>query len=148
MARSAPKASSPVPFGDKQVNVQAKMAKGGKVTKKFAMGGMSSQIPLSEIARKPTTGTPAVSPERAMLERARAKMKMQKPQVNVQPKPRGPAPFGDKQVNVQPTKPTMFNDKQVNVQPTKPMMAKGGAVKKAAPKKMMYGGSATKKAKK
>jgi hypothetical protein len=146
-ARSAPKASTPV-FPDKIVNVQrTEMAKGGAVKKaapkKFAMGGMSSQIPLSEMVRTPTTGTPAVRPERAMVDRARAKMQMQKPQVNVQPTPRGPAPFGDKQVNVQPTPPTMF-DKQVNVLPTKPMMAKGGAVKKAAPKKMMYGGAVAK----
>jgi hypothetical protein len=149
-ARSAPKASTPV-FPDKIVNVQQpKMAKGGKVTKKFAMGGMSSQIPLSEMARTPTTATTA-APDKyqamgASALKALANRKaLMKPQVNVQPKPRGPAPFGDKQVNVQPTPrgPVPFGDKQVNRLPTQPMMAKGGAVKK----KMAKGG-AVKKAKK
>ena len=146
--RSAPKA--PV-LMDKQVNVQPTkpmMAKGGKVTKKFAMGGMSSQIPLSDVPRQPATATTA-APDRfktmgEMARRAVAnKQTLMKPQVNVQPTPRGGAPFGDKQVNVQPTRGGTMMDKQVNVQPTR--MAKGGAVaKKAAPKKMMYGGAVAK----
>lgn len=151
MARSAPKASGPVPFGDNPVMLQrTEMAKGGAVKKaapkKFAMGGMSSQIPLSDMARTPTTATTA-TPDKyqtmaASARNALANRKaLMKPQVNVQ----RPAPFNDKQVNVQPKPrgPAPFGDKQVNVQPTKPMMAKGGAVKK----KMAKGG-AVKKAKK
>lgn len=135
-AKVAPK--TPV-LMDKQVNVQPTkpmMAKGGKVTKKFAMGGMSSQIPLSDVPRQPATATTA-TPDRfktmgEMARRAVAKQTLTKPQVNVQPTPRG-GPTMKPQVNVQPTRGGTMIDKQVNVQPTR--MAKGGAVKKAPMKK-------------
>lgn len=123
-AKAAPKATLMM---DKQVNIQPTkpmMAKGGKVTKKFAMGGM---LPPPAT---PRTAPTALKPQVNVQPTRGGPMSKQ---VNVQPTPRGGAPFGDKQVNVQPKPPTMMNDKQVNVQ--QPRMAKGGAVKKAPMKK-------------
>ena len=96
------------------------LAKGGMAKKKFAVGGMASQIPLTA----PKTGPTAPAPKLSMQDRLA--------KAGAVAKKKSPTLMVDKQVNVQPTKPTqpMMVDKQVNVQPTKPMMAKGGAVKK------------------